>query len=124
EEGLGLGGVLKPGEGVVPAHVTQLGLIHLPSQPFATVDANVDMEGKPGLDARVHETENRVDLIVIQMQTLARTVADLQLPGQMILDDLEGHARIDAAQDADGTFLDAAAGGDCAGDVSLANRGA
>jgi len=95
-------------------------VVHLAGQPFPAVQADVDVEGEPGLDAGVHEAEDRVDLVVVQMQALARPVAHLQLPALGVGDDLERHAGIDAAQDADQPLLDVVAGGDRAGDVLLA----
>jgi hypothetical protein len=44
-------GVFHPGKGVVAPHVVQLGLIHLPGEPLAAVETDVDAEGEPGLDA-------------------------------------------------------------------------
>ena len=117
EEGLSLGDVFQPGKGVVPLHVVQLDLIHLAGEPLAAVDTDIDAEGEPGLDAGVHEAEDGVHLIVIQVQTFALAIADLQLSGVVVFVDGEGHAGIDAAEHADEAVLDMVAARDRTGDV-------
>jgi hypothetical protein len=123
EEGLGGGDVFQPGKGIVAPHVAEPGLIQLAGEPLAAVEADVDAEGEPGLDAGVHEAEDGMDLVVVQVQALALAVADLQLAGLVVLVDLEGHAGIDAAQHADEAFADVVAGGDLPGDVLFAVLG-
>ena len=36
-------------------------LVHLPGEIFSTVDADLNVKGKPRLNAGVHESENRMD---------------------------------------------------------------
>ena len=115
--------VFQPGEGVVTPHIVELGLIHLAREPLAAVDADINSEGKPGLDAGVHEAEDRVDLVVIQVQALALAVMDFQFAGLAILGHLEGHAGIDAAQHADQSGAYAVAGSNFASDVLFAIAG-
>ena len=115
--------VFQPGKGVVAPHIVEFGLIHLARQPLAAVDADINPEGKPGLDAGVHEAEDRVDLIVIQVQALALAVMDFQFAGLPILGHLEGHAGVDAAQHADQSGADAVAGRNFASNVLFAIAG-
>ena len=69
------------------------------------------------------EAEDGVDLVVVQVQALALAVGDLQPPGAVVLVDLEGQARVHAAEHAAESLLDAVAGGARAGDVLLAVLG-
>jgi hypothetical protein len=61
-----------------------------------------------------------MNLVVIQVDALAWTIFDLQLFAGTVADDLERHARIDAAQDADRTALDAIPVGDFTSQVVFA----
>ena len=45
---------------VVVADVAQLLPVHLASQPFPTIDANLHLEGKPGLQADVQPAKGRM----------------------------------------------------------------
>src|SRR5437867_13289255 len=78
EEGLAGGDIFQPDEGIVALAVLQARLIQLPCQPLTTIEANVNAEGEPGLNACMHEAEERMNLIMIQMHALALTVVDLQ----------------------------------------------
>jgi len=50
----------------------------LPRQPLTPVDADLELEGKPGLQPHVHPAKERMDVIVIQMRTLAALAANGQ----------------------------------------------
>jgi len=50
--------------------VSKAGPIHLPSQPLAAIEANVNAEGKPGLDPYMQLPKLRVCEVVIQMGAL------------------------------------------------------
>jgi hypothetical protein len=76
KQGLGLSNVFQPGEGVFAFAVVQAGLIHLASKPLAAIEADVDAEREPGLDARVHEAEDGMNLVMIKVYTLALPVTD------------------------------------------------
>jgi hypothetical protein len=69
----------------------------------------------------VHQAENGVNLIVVQVQTLAFAEANLRLPGLAVPVHLYRHARIDAAQHADQTALDTVACGDFPRNVIFAH---
>jgi hypothetical protein len=62
--------VLHPGKAVVLPPVAQPCAVHLARQPFPPAQADLDGKRKPGLDARVHEPEHRVQEVVIQKQAL------------------------------------------------------
>ena len=72
--------VLDPDPAVALLPVFQTGLIHLPSQPFPAVDPNLDVERKPRLDARMHPTQHRMDLVVIQHVAGSHTTDDVRPP--------------------------------------------
>ena len=73
--------VLQPGEAVVPPLVAQPGGIHAACQPLPAVQADLDAEREPGLDARVHEAEARMDLIVVEIQAASKRCATTTLSG-------------------------------------------
>jgi hypothetical protein len=90
-----------------------------PGQPLPAVEADLDGERKPGLDAGVHEAGHRVDLVMIQMQALAVTWDQLQAFGLGVAHDLIPQAGFDSGEDADQSLLDAVRPGDFAGDLFL-----
>ena len=55
-----------PGKTVVMLQVIETGGLHLPRQPFPSVDADLDGEREPGLNASIEEAEDRMDLVVIE----------------------------------------------------------
>jgi hypothetical protein len=71
----------------------------------------------------VHETEDGMNLIVVQVQTLALTIADLQLLGLVVFVDGEGHTGINAAEHTDQAAADAVAASDVTGDVFFGGLG-
>jgi len=89
-----------PEELVLMAGVAQLVPVHLAGEPFPAIEADLDLEGEPGLQADIHPAEGRVLVVVVQVQALARLAADgaaaLAVGGP-----IEGPTRLDAAQDAD-----------------------
>jgi hypothetical protein len=107
--------VFQPHEAVVASVVAQAEGVHLAGEPLVAVEADVDREGEPGLQADMHEAEDGVDLVVVQVQALAWAVDDLEFLGGAVAVNLEGHALFDAAQDPDGSLGDAIALGDGAG---------
>ncbi|MBF8274790.1 MAG: hypothetical protein HW380_3895 [Magnetococcales bacterium] len=65
-QALRLHGIGDPWKAVVASLIGQADGVHLPSQPFPTVDANLDVERKPRLDPGIHESENGVELVLIK----------------------------------------------------------
>ena len=96
----------QPCEAVVPSHVAQAGGIHRAGQPLPAVQADLDGEGEPSLDARMHEAEDRMDLVVVEIQALAMTRPQLQMLGLAVADDVIRQAGFDRRQDADQALLD------------------
>ena len=64
--------VVQGGEAVVRAPEAGAFLLQLPRQPLAAVEAHLHVEGEPGLDACVDETEGRVDEIFVEVEALTR----------------------------------------------------
>ena len=58
--------IFDPYEAIALLPVFQPVPVHLPGQPFAPVQSHLNIKGKPGLNARVHPSQFRVDLVVIQ----------------------------------------------------------
>jgi len=60
-------GVAEPDEAVVEAvEVASTLLLELVGQPLPSVEANLDAEGKPGLDAGVDPAEDRVPVVLVE----------------------------------------------------------
>jgi hypothetical protein len=93
---LRLVGILKPGEAVFTPDVAEAGLVHASGQPLAAIQADLDPERGPGLDAGMHEAEQRVDLVVIEEQALARGGFKEQPLFVPAAPDLERPARFDS----------------------------
>jgi hypothetical protein len=58
--------ILDPHKSVPLLKVFQPVLIHLPGQPFPSVETDLYVEGKPGLKPRVHPPQLGMNLILIQ----------------------------------------------------------
>lgn len=65
-EALGGGGIVELGEGVVALNEAELAAVHLPGEPVVAVDVDLDGEGKPGLDADVHQSELGIEEVVVE----------------------------------------------------------
>ena len=61
----------QPGEAVVLLQVVETGGLHLAGQPFSSVEADLNGEAEPSLDAGIEESEDGVDLVVVEEQAFA-----------------------------------------------------
>src|SRR5207244_12160858 len=75
-------------------------------QPLAAVEADLDRERKPGLDARMHEAEQRMDLVVVQVQALAAARLEIDELALALPHDLVAQAGLDGADPADQALAD------------------
>src|SRR5947208_16867404 len=68
-----LGGseICDPGETVPLTYIGQSRTLHLPGQPLPSIQAYLDTERKPSLQAGTHKAELRINPVVIYVQTLA-----------------------------------------------------
>src|SRR5437588_4234048 len=66
--------IRHPVEAVVLALISYPGGIQLAGQPFSSIDANLDGEREPGLNAGIHPAQHRMLPVLIDKQTLARTL--------------------------------------------------
>jgi len=107
-----------PEELVVMAGVAQLVPVHLAGQPFPPIQADLDLEGEPGLQADVEPAKGRVLVVVVQVQALARLAAD-GAAAVAVGRPVEGPARLEAAQDADQARLATPFRGELPGGCSL-----
>ena len=87
---------------------------------MAAVEAHVDPEGKPRLEAQVHEPEGRMIEIEIEVTALARLNFDFDMLGLGIAHHLKGHAGFDAIENGNQSIGDFIAGGNVPGQVLLA----
>ena len=111
--------VLDPGKTVVQAEVFNAGFIHLPRQPFAPVEADLDVEGEPGLNAGVHPAELRIDEIVVKIQAPPRPQFDVQFFRFGVALHLKAHTGLDARKNSDQAAGDTVLGRDLLGSSFL-----
>lgn len=117
--------IIDAGKAVVAAFIAEARSVHLVGEPLAPIDADLDVEREPALDARMHEAEDGIDAVVIEMQTLAALGAELGYAGFLIAAHGERRAGLDAGQQGDQPLSDAVGTGDLVGDgvfVRLARR--
>ena len=81
--------ILNPGKTIVLAHILQACSVHLPGQPFPSLQADLHRKGKPGLKARVHETEHGMNPVVVKKEALAQPRHQLKLLRLLIAVDLK-----------------------------------
>src|SRR5712672_1887283 len=108
-QALGEFGVFKPGEAVVCAFEVALALAQqLTGKPLTPVDADLNVEWEPGLDARAHEAEAWVKPVVIKVKTFAgmKPESTFVAVGRTLV--LERHARLDGLEHTDESLLDRA----------------
>ena len=70
--------VIDSGDLVVAAPVADPGPIHLPRQPLAAVDVDLNLVRRPGLQPHMHPPELGIDQVQVRVQALARPVDHLQ----------------------------------------------
>jgi len=105
-EGLGCGDVLNPDKTVVFSLVAEPSTVHLSAEPFPAVEADLNIEREPLLQASVHEAEQGMDGIVIEMQALSPSADEFELFGLRVQMCPEREAGFDTAEHADETLLD------------------
>ena len=115
QELLGPCPILDPEKLVLAPLVLQVFPVHLARQPLASVEADLDLEGEPGLQAHVQPAELGVEVVVIQLRALATLAA--HLPETLrVLPPLKGPARLDTLQHAHESFSDVMLRGQVPGD--------
>ncbi len=118
-EGLGFGGIRQTDETVVTPAIGEPRSIHSAGEPLAAVHADLDGEGRPTLNAGVHEAEDRIDQVMVEGESLAEAGHQLQTFGVSVPVDLEAGARLDRGEHGDEPGFDAVAKSDAAGDGLL-----
>ena len=80
--------------------------LELARQPLAAIEADLHVEGEPGLQPGAHEPEDRVEEVLVDVQALARTQAQPALArvGRAMV--LEAHAGLDGPEGTDQPLLD------------------
>jgi hypothetical protein len=71
-QALSFGPVGNVREAVIMLQVLQTGGLHLSRQPFPSVEADLNGEREPSLDAGIKKAEDRMDLVVVEEQAFAR----------------------------------------------------
>src|SRR6516225_6458472 len=71
QQTLSFGPVGNPREAVVLLQVVETSGLHLSGQPFSSVEADLNGEREPSLDAGIEEAEDGMNLVVVEEQTFA-----------------------------------------------------
>src|ERR1017187_212377 len=114
---LSLGVILDPDEAVALLAVLQAFPIHLTSQPFPSIQADLNVEGEPGLDARIHPSHLRMDLVLVDDLAWFQAAHDVSAPV------FERRADFHTAECAYQTAFHFPLGGNGARDLLLVRRG-
>src|SRR6059058_4889496 len=96
--------ILNPKEFVLAAFILEVFPVELPSQPLASIDADLNLEGEPRLQAHIHPAEQRVNEVVIQLRAFTAVAAYLPEPLGVFLF-RECPARFDTLQHAHQPFF-------------------
>jgi hypothetical protein len=102
---LGLGDLADPGKTVLFFGVVHLAAVHLPAQPLPAVEADLNLEGKPALQAQVQEAKLRVQMVEIEVLALAALQLEFQLFGLAMATQKIGAAGLDASKNPDQALL-------------------
>jgi len=81
--------------------------IHLPGEPFPAIDANVNQEGEPTLEPEVHEPKLPMQVVEIEVLTLAGLQLELQGSELAIAAQIIGAAWLHTSEDPNQAFLQA-----------------
>ena len=117
-EGLGAPRVLDAQESVVALPVGNCVLAEFAGQPVVAVEADLNREGKPGLQAQVHEAQLPVNEVEVETQALASGVDETRTP--LAIDHLEALAGFHRGKDADESLRNPVADGNLPGSLFLA----
>src|SRR5262249_49461474 len=93
--------------------IGDVGVVQLTAQPLPAVEANFNLEWKPGLQPQVHEAPLPVLLIKVKMHAFGRLQKGAAATHLISL------ARLDAAQDGNQTTLNVILAGDLTGQLFL-----
>ena len=108
-------------EAVVPLFERDAFFLHAASEPFPAVDADLDGEGDPGLQAHVHEPELTVEEVEVDVETGA--IGRFESENVVAAEEAEGSADFDASEDTDESFADLVFFDDLASDLFLGSAG-
>ena len=101
------GEVADPGKTVLFLGVVHLVTIHLPAQPFPAIEADLNLEGKPALQAQMHEAKLRMQMVEIEVLALAAFQLEFQLLGLAVAAQKIGPAGLDTTKNPDQAILEA-----------------
>jgi hypothetical protein len=122
EQSLREGQVADAREAVVVTMVVRAALaLELALQPLTAVEADLDVEREPGLDPSAHEPEQRVNPVLVDVETLARSELETSLRRILRAVVLERHARLQRRERTDNALLDRMRGENLARGVLLAD---
>jgi hypothetical protein len=97
--------VADPSEAVLFFAVAHLVAIHLPTQPFPSIEADLDQERKPALQPQVHQAELRMQMVEIEVLALAALELKFQFFGLAITAQKIGPAGFNTPKNPDQAFL-------------------
>ena len=115
EQGLGSRPVLDLHQTVALAPIGQTLAIQLAAEPFPTIEANINLEGEPGLEPQMHQPEVRVETVEVKMQALTGLQRQAQQVVGVAAVHAEGFAGLYPSQQGDGAAGQSLRGGYLAG---------
>ena len=107
---------------VVALEVARALAPELLSKPLTTVEADLNVEREPGLQAGAHEAKPRMEEVLVDVEALAGTQPEPALVAVRRHVVLEGDAGLQRGQDADEPFLDGGLGEKTSCEILLADR--
>src|SRR3990172_5243517 len=119
---LGAGGVPQPREGVIVAAELDPLALEVRGEPLPAVEADLDGEGEPGLQAGAEEAEDPVPVVLVDVETLPGPKAEAALVGIRRAVILEAHAGFDRLEGADQALVHGVFGEQAAGEGLLVYR--
>jgi hypothetical protein len=81
--------------------ISNAGFVHLPGQPFPSVQAEVDSKRKPALDPGMHEAKNGMEKVMIEEKALPHLKHQMDLFSLALTTRREGLAGFNRRKDHD-----------------------
>lgn len=117
-EGLRFRGVVDAEESVVSLLEGDAPVLQFPGEPVVPVETHLNGEGKPALEAQVHEAQLAVDEVEVETQALPSRVDEARAP--LAIDHLEALAGFHCGKDADESLRNPVPDGNLPGSLFLA----
>src|SRR5262252_135068 len=90
--------VFNVGKAVISFSVLNVGSVHLPCKPFSSVNADLYAKGQPSLQSHMHQSKFTINVVEVNMQTLALFPFQSQFLSFTVLSNGKSLARFNARQ--------------------------